>query len=456
METQTSSLFDRFNNWIQESIMIKLLSIGFLILILLIPNAWIEELIHEREGRAKEVKADISDKWSKRQTVLSPMLIVPFKQYDRIKNNTGEIEVIETTLRAVFLPETFDLKGDLKPEALKRGIFESVVYRSNLQIQSQFKSPDFAALNIEEKDILWNEAVIWMSLSDLRGISENPIFKVGDKELTADASSVIGERIAEGQPQGIFVKPGWQTREEFQGLVSIQLNLKGSEYFGFIPSGKTTSIALTGSWNTPSFTGSFLPEQRDVTEKDFKARWNVLHFNRPFAAQWVEGSQHVSGSEFGVNLLIPVDHYQKSIRTSKYSVLIILLTFIALFMVEITRKVRIHPFQYILIGAALCVFYTLLLSLSEHVDYNLSYVIAALLTIVLLTLYSFSFFPVKSLSWLLSGFLTLFYTFVFVIILEQDYSLLIGSIGLFLIIAALMYFSRGVRWYGRSEKTLVQ
>jgi inner membrane protein len=152
-----------------------------------------------------------------------------------------------------------------------------------------------------------------------------------------------------------------------------------------------------------------------------------------------------------VKLILPVDQYQKSIRTSKYGQLIIILTFMALFLVEITRKVRIHPFQYILIGFALIIYYTLLLSFSEQIGYNAAYAIASISTVVLISLYSKSFFKDKGLVALFTSLLVVFYTFIFVIILQQDFSLIIGSVGLFLIVGALMYFSRKVSWYKEAQ-----
>jgi inner membrane protein len=249
---------------------------------------------------------------------------------------------------------------------------------------------------------------------------------------------------------GIIAKLNWENKESFNGQVSIALPLKGSKRLDFVPAGKTTTVTLSGPWNDPSFDGVFLPDDRQITESGFTASWKVLHFNRPFAQQWVENNQHLSGAEFGVKLLIPVDQYQKSMRTSKYGALIILLTFIAMFLVEITQKIRIHPFQYILIGAALTIYYTLLISFSEHIGYNLAYLIASLATVGLISLYSTTFLRSTRLTFLFTVVLIVFYTFIFVIIQEQDFSLLIGSIGLFLIIGMLMYFSRKINWYKQS------
>jgi inner membrane protein len=228
---------------------------------------------------------------------------------------------------------------------------------------------------------------------------------------------------------------------------TIKLKLKGSNRLRFNPTGKTTTVDLKGAWGNPSFDGEFLPEQREITNETFSAKWKVLHYNRPFAQQWTEEGVKLSGSEFGVKLIVPVDQYQKSIRTSKYGHLIIILTFVSLFLVEITKKIRIHPFQYILIAAALIIYYTLLLSFSEQLGYNIAYWIATVATVSLVSFYSFSFLKTKELVMLFTSVMTIFYSFIFVIVLQQDYSLLLGSLGLFLIIGALMYFARKVKWY---------
>ena len=466
---QTSlSLMDRFNRWIQESIMIKLISIGFLILILLIPSAWIEDLIFERQQRADQVIEEVADKWSNAQTISGPVLIIPYKKQEVIDHGKEGKEIREYVEKAFFLPDHLDINGKVKPQVLHRGIFDVVVYESSLGINAGFGKPDFKNLSIPEDLVLWNEAYLAFGITDLRGISDNPTFRAGDQAMVAEPSNNIGVSVRKTSKQtandysyespkppfsssnGIITKPGWKNAESFSGNVNIKLNLKGSRRLDFLPAGKTTTVKLEGEWNNPSFDGEFLPATREISENGFNASWKVLHFNRPFSQQWKENNQELSGADFGVKLLIPVDQYQKSIRTSKYGVLIILLTFMALFLVEITQKVRIHPFQYILIGAALIIYYTLLLSFSEHVGYNVAYIISSMATVTLISTYSTTFFRNNKLVILFSALLILFYTFIYVIILQQDFSLLLGSIGLFLIVGTLMYFSRKVRWYKES------
>ncbi len=460
--SQPSNLFDRFNKWIQESIMIKLVSIGFLVLILLIPSEKIQELIVERQQRASEVMQEVAQKWSGSQIISGPVLVIPFRRQEIIDRGKEGIERREIVDKAFFLPDQLDIKGNIDPETLHRGIFDAVVYESSLQIRSSFKKPDFKDLEIPEDMVLWNGAHLAFGITDLRGISDNPTFTVGDKTFVPEPSKNIGVSVrgrvddnAAFSPNGseivsssgIVAKLNWENGDAFGGTVNIKLDLKGSSRLDFVPVGKTTDVKLDGPWADPSFDGEFLPSAREISQAGFSASWKVLHFNRPFSQEWTGSDQQLSGADFGVKLLLPVDQYQKSMRTSKYGVLIILLTFIALFLVEITQKVRIHPFQYILIGAALIIYYTLLLSLSEHIGYNLAYIASSIATVALVSLYATTFLRDNRLAILFMLLLIIFYSFIFIIILQQDFSLLLGSLGLFLIISLLMYFSRKISWY---------
>lgn len=464
------SVFERFNRWIEESIMIKLFSIGFLVLLLLLPASWIQDLMYERESRAESVVQEISSKWSGTQTLAGPILVIPYIVKEKIDRGKDGIEVTEHLEKYFFLPEKLSITGDIRPEVRNRGIFDAVVYTSDFTILSDFKLPDFDRLNIHSDNILWKDAYMIFPVTDLRGISNALSFTVGGQEKATEPANNLGVSVKKITPltperyaysdntedselsaSGVIASLGWKTAADFNGKTSIQLSLKGSQRLNFVPTGKTTDVKLTGNWNNPSFDGEFLPESHEITDSTFTANWNVLHYNRPFAQQWNTPNEELSSSDFGVKLILPVDQYQKSIRTSKYGQLIIILTFMSLFLVEITRKVRIHPFQYILIGAALIIYYTLLLSFSEQIGYNAAYAVASVSTVVLVSLYSMSFLKEKSLVALFTSLLIVFYTFIFVIILQQDFSLIIGSIGLFLIVGALMYFSRKVSWYKENK-----
>jgi inner membrane protein len=468
------NLLERFNTWIQESIMIKLFSIGFLILILLIPSSWIESLIEERQYRANEVIQEVSDKWSVTQTLSGPVLVIPYTKTEVIDRGKDGIEKYDVTEKAFFLPEQLNIDGNVTPQNLHRGIFDVVVYQSTLKIKSEFAKPDFKNLNIPLDRVQWKDAYLVFGITDLRGISDNPVITLGQDTLSSEPSNDIGVSVRANTPanatayseyrsgvdyatvesdvvstKGIMANLNWEKEEDFASVMNMKLDLKGSQRLDFVPGGKTTEVKLSGKWPNPSFDGKYVPATREITDDSFAATWKVLHFNRPFSQQWTDKNQSLSGWDFGVKLLVPVDQYQKSIRTSKYGILIILLTFISLLLVEITQKLRIHPFQYILIGAALTIYYTLLLSFSEHLGYNTAYLIASVATVILISAYATTFISSRRLIILVSMLLVLFYSFIFIIILQQELSLLLGSVGLFIIIGMLMYFSRKVKWYAK-------
>lgn len=436
-------------NFIQESMTVKLILIGMLVLVLLIPTAWISFLIEERQDRAERVVDEISAKWSGKQTLTGPILAIPYTYTETRRNNFG-VENTETkSAFAFFLPERLEVDGLVEPQVRRRGIFDAVVYTSGVNTKATFKTPDFAALSIPEENVNWSNARLIFGITDLRGLNSTPHVRAGEQALNTEPSADIYER-SQSDPaavSGVIARTGWSSASDFNGNVTFDLKLKGSQTLNFVPAGKETSIALKGPWGSPSFDGAFLPDDHEVTEDSFTAEWNILHYNRPFPQQWTGNEKVLSGSEFGVNLLVPVDQYQKSARTSKYAVLIIVLTFVALFLVEITLRIKVHPFQYTLIGAALIVYYTLLLSISEQLGFNMAYWIATLATVTLVSLYARSFLRKSQHVILFSLMLTVFYGFIFVIIFQQDLSLLIGSVGLFIVVGLLMYFSRRISWY---------
>ena len=231
----------------------------------------------------------------------------------------------------------------------------------------------------------------------------------------------------------------------------VKIKLKGSQSINFIPLGKTTRVDLKANWNTPSFTGSYLPNNRDITEKEFSAQWQVLNLNRNYSQVMIDYTnfniKNIDNSSFGVNFKIPVEQYQQSMRSAKYAILIILLTFGVIFFTEIMNKTRIHALLYLLVGLALCLFYSLLLSFSEHIGFNPAYLLSATLTIILVGGYMFGITKRKKPSLIMSGLLGVLYLYIFVLIQLETFALLTGSLGLFIILAMVMYFSKKIDWF---------
>lgn len=233
---------------------------------------------------------------------------------------------------------------------------------------------------------------------------------------------------------------------------AINLHLKGSEKLYFTPVGKTTKVHMTSSWTTPSFDGNFIPLNSTVNEKGFSADWQVQNLNRNYPQSWKDAKFDIDASAFGVNLLQPVDSYSMTTRSVKYAILFIALSFALYFFIEIVQKRNIHPAQYVLVGLALCVFYTLLLSISEYLPFSVAYITSTIATVTLITTYSKTLFGSWKIALMLGFVLLALYGFIYVLIQLQDGALIFGSIGLFVLLAIIMYYSRKIDWQNNQQK----
>ena len=437
----------------KNSIILKMVAIAFLVLVLLIPTTMIGGLISEREQRRDDAIQEVGDKWGGSQTLAGPILTIPYKKIVGVATEKGQPpKTVEEIHYAHFMPEKLAVKGKIDPQILRRGIYKIIVYNSQLQFSGQFLPPDFKNLNINDQDVIWSDAILSFGISDLRGIKEN--IKINWDKKVLNPNSGLNNLDLPGDNS--YIQTGVNTKVFLSSTTtlgkvypfSFDLNLNGNKELYFLPVGNETAVDLVSGWNNPSFDGAFLPDSREVNQNGFKAAWKVLQLNRSFSSSWTsESSNNLSNSAFGVKLLFPVDEYQKNMRSIKYAILVIALTFLIFFFIEVMNKIRIHPIQYILVGLALVLFFSLLLSLSEYLNFNLAYLLASAATILMITLYTKALFKNNKLSFLSAGFLILIYSFIFTILQLQDYSLLIGSIGLFAVLAAVMFISRKINWY---------
>lgn len=434
-----------------ERLALKSIIITVLILVLWAATLLIQSLIDERQNRQTEAINEVSSKWGHRQTISGPVLTVPYIEYEKNPDaykepNNPYLKVIKY---AHFLPEDLNVEGKLHTEKRYRGIYEVVVYNSNLNFRGKISSPDFASLNIPKENVLFDDAFVSVGINDLRGIEEEISLQWNNEKKFMNpgiaSNDVLGSGIS--TPVSIIKSDTAKTSYDF----SFTLKLKGSELMYFTPLGKETNIKLSAAWSTPSFDGSFLPDQRVISDSSFTASWKVLHLNRNYPQSWKGSSYDIGSSAFGVNLLTPVDNYQKSTRSVKYAIMIIMLTFVVIFFIEILNQRSIHPFQYILIGLGLCIFYSLLIAVSEHTSFNFSYLISGLSTIILISAYAKSVFKENKLVALVGGVLAILHGYIFSLIQLEDYALLMGSIGLFIVLALMMYYSRKIDWYNLSK-----
>lgn len=448
---------------LKTNIYFKIIAIVIIVLLLLIPAVMIRGLIDEREYRQQEAIDEVSSKWANQQTIKGPFISIPYYKYVKEKKNkdtdekgnsvegeTVEEKVVRLKEYIHLLPTELDVRGEIFPEKRSRGIYDVVVYRSQIKLSGSFRNLNLKGLNIPKEDILFHNAEFVVGIDDLRGIKDGVVLQWNEQELSFNSGSSSQDIVASGINAVVALNREDSTSYDF----SFNLNLKGSQLLYFTPVGKTTDVTVVSQWSNPSFNGAFLPDERSVTENGFNAHWNVLHLNRNYPQIWTTSEHYfsVKDSEFGVNLLLPVDSYQKSYRSARYAILFIGLTFLVFFFIEVMNKIFIHPVQYILVGVALLVFYTLLLSISEYINYNWAFLISAIATLLLIAGYVLAILKSRKLTFFIVGLLGILYLFIFVIIQLQDYALLVGSIGLFTILAAVMYFSRKIDWYSLNLK----
>ncbi|MGE5401353.1 MAG: cell envelope integrity protein CreD [Ignavibacteriales bacterium] len=442
MENQNKNILEIMGQFIKRSVTLKVLSIFILMLLLMIPMAYVKSLIEERESLRQSTVKEVSDKWANAQTVYGPILTIPLKK--RILEN-GKIKELQD--EAHILPSSLVIDGKISPQSLHRGIYEVAVYNSNISLSGKFEALSKYIEELNDYDIIWEDAYLTINISDLRGIKEKVIVKWNDQLKNVDPGSNLPELMSSGMTlrNVLDSAPGMDISNKF----SFGLQLQGSHYLKFVPLGKETNVQLSSAWNDPSFSGSFLPDTRNVTEQGFKAEWKILELNRNYPQFWIgnRNAEAVKNSSFGVDLLLPATDYQKAMRSAKYALLAISLTFLTFFLVEIFNQKKMHPFQYILIGLSLCLFYALLLSISEHTNFTLAYLVSSIAIISMIGFYSKAILKNLKKTIVLIAVLCLTYSFVYITLQIQDYALLIGSIGLTLILAFTMYITRNINWY---------
>ena len=422
---------------LKRSLGARLGMIAILTLLLLIPSLMIRSLIRERQNRGEQAKAEISSKWGESQIVSGPVISIPYDSYKYAgAKGGGAIRFIH------YLPDVLSIRCRIDPQIRKRGIFKAVLYQTQIQIAATFSFSGFENLGISPEDIHWENAVLSVGITDMKGIKDLIKLTWNDSELTANPGVKINDILTTGihSPIPIRSEPGEYT-------FSSSMVLNGSSELMFTPLGKVTRVDMSSNWENPSFIGNFLPEKRDISSGEFTAHWKILHLNRNFPQAWIGDKFKIAPSSFGVNLLLPVDEYQKTMRTVKYAILFISLTFLSFFLIEVLNQKLLHPIQYLLIGFAILLFYTLLLSLSEHISFKFAYLFASIGIVGLITAYTRGILKNKQLTGVIGAVLGALYGYLYIVLQLQDYALLMGSLGLFFALALVMYLTQGIDWY---------
>ncbi|WP_417367079.1 cell envelope integrity protein CreD [Flavobacterium beibuense] len=441
----------------------KIIMVGLLVFILLIPLQFVKSLIFERAQRQKEVIHEINEKWGGDVYFYGPIIKVPYTVYEKTKivdEKTRKVtyEITPYTEYAYFFPDELKANIDVNvdTESKKRGIYKSAVYTSDLDFEGTYSLPDFSSKKetekIEEADIHWDQTRLTIKTTNIKGIQGSANITIGGKKLSFEpiAQNTKRERESVMETAPVNIK---ELLANNSAPFSLNIKYQGSESLSIVPIGKQTEATMTSNWHSPSFKGNFLPKTTGTKGQSFPAHWSISYLNRPFAQQYFNGLPNLSDYTFETGFITPVDEYQQSERAAKYGFLVIGLTFLVFFLIQTISKISIHIFQYGMIGLALIMFYTLLISITEHSSFMLGYFVAGAAVVVMIGLYSVSILKGIKFPLFIAISLSALYSFIYVIIQLEDYALLVGSIGLFVILGAVMFVSRKIDWNNSSSST---
>lgn len=430
----------------------KMIMVGLLTLVLLIPLEFVKNLIAERSQRQEEVITEINDKWGENVFLYGPILKIPYTFYEEtLSINEKTKETVKQkkayTNFAYFFPEELKVKSNVSTKILNRNNYESAVFSSKMNFEGHYIRPDFSSKNISNEDIQWNKATILIQTTNLKSIKDEVKINFGNTKLIFEPVYNSNSKNTTEALETGYIDLGKILNQE-KTAFRFDITYNGSQQIKMVPIGKTTQVKMESNWASPSFSGNFLPDDKtkQISATGFVANWKILHINRAFSQQTFDNLPDLSQYAFGVDFVIPVNQYQQNERASKYGFLVIGLTFLIFFLIQSISKIKIHIFQYSMIGLALIMFYTLLISITEHSSFMKAYVIAGIAVVALISLYSVAILKNQKFPLFIAASLSSLYTFLYVIIQLENYALLVGSIGLFAILAAVMYFSRKIDW----------
>jgi inner membrane protein len=444
----------------ERTLAFKLATIGLLIALLIIALSTIGHLVTERQARRNEVIQDIARSSSGEQQITGPILVVPYEKTVREwrENDRGErhLEEREVSGQLHFLPEDFALDGDVRTELRARGIYEARLYHARLRLKADFDVPVHYGVGPDTGAYRFWRPFIAVGVTDIRGI-ESPLSATLDD---TPATLLPGTRTRLLRDGLHLIVPGVGPENAAHLQLAVDLPLPGTSEFHVIPVGRETRVHLKSNWPHPSFTGDFLPVQRKFDATGFTAQWATTFFSTNLEEALHRCDEQASCADFtshrlGVSFVDPVDQYLKTDRAIKYALRFMTLTFAGFFLFDVLKKLPVHPVQYALVGAALALFYLLLLSLSEHVGFAMAYLLSSAACVGLIAFYVAHVLrsPVRGLAFGCG--LAVLYGSLYGLLSADDYALLMGSLLLFAVLAAVMILTRNVNWstIGAAEAT---
>ncbi len=451
MNNSSSSFLSDGRSWLQRrALFFKVVGVAFLGLLLLIPLGMVKDTLAERQDRYRAAVAEVTATWGGAQRVAGPVLVVPYTYKTEVEevrfvDSQPVREQREKTMRgeAFFLPEQLDVQGQIEPSLRKRGIYSTPVYAARLKLSGRFAEPHFEFIAGREVQPLWAQARVAFMISDLRGTQEKLALKWGNDEVALEPGAAF-----EGMGAGVHapVKLAAGEAREF----AMELALNGSDGLRFVPLGRQTGVKVTSAWPDPSFDGAYLPMAREVGPQGFAAEWRVSYYGRNFPQEWASVGGNAAGpsakeleeAAFGVSLMQPVNAYRTVERAIKYGVLFLTLVFAVFFLFEAGCGLRLNALNYLLVGAALCLFYLGTLALGEFIAFGAAYALSAAVSTGLIAFYGRSILKSTRRAWLVGGMLGGVYGYLYFVLQMEDFALLAGTGALFAVLAAVMVATR--------------
>ena len=413
---------------LKDSLPLKIALMGALALLMLIPLAMVQSQVNDRERTAASSREEVAASWGRAQTLTGPVL--KFTYEVEVLDQDQKKTTKETT--GTVYPRKLSYDIDTQTQTLHRSIYDILVYGADVVVTGDFVIPAYLA---KEK---LTEQIVSMGMSDLRGIEGSVDITLGEKTYSFHSGSG-GKKDSYGgtESKATLFEPIDLDKALMDGKTVLPFRLtyrvKGSSSLMVRPYGETTEVKMHSDCPDPSFTGDFLPSEREVTEEGFTARWSVTEINRG----------NPDDTSFGVNLLQGVTQYQQTMRSAKYGILVILLVFIAGLAVELVGKKKINIVQYLVIGLSLVLFYALVLSFSEFMNFSVAYALAALMTVAALFGYFRGILRDRS-AWLLTALVALAYLLSYILLQMETYALLAGTLVLFALLVGIMYLTRNL------------
>lgn len=431
----------------------KFLMMGALTLLLCIPLRFIGLTVWERASTRDHVRQEVAASMAGEQKLAGPVLVQPYRMLveEKSKDGNGQERSLLVWRKGqhVWLPDSLEIDGSMKNTPRYRGIYEAQLYASSLGLKASFNTAANPAPQGE--NIQWDTPYLSLGVSDVRGISQMPLGKINHRVLTFVADSGL-----DILPAGVHAPLELDVGGHYE--VSLNLELKGMERFDLMPLGRDTRLKLSSQWPHPSFQGRYLPDDQEVGKDGFAATWRTTflatNIERQFQScleGFAESCEQLKANQMGVRLIEPVDVYLQSERALKYGFLFVFMAFAAFLLFELMKGLRIHAVQYLLVGAALTLFFLLLVALAEHIKFALAYGVAAAACISLLWFYvSFVLHSVwRGLGF--AGLMGTLFAVLYFLLQSEDFALLMGALLLFGMLAIAMILTRHLDWFALGD-----